>query len=308
MTATIEERPHLGLRSVEEAELVVDREDIVFHDLPGDLVRIQVTVRNAGTGPSRPTPIRLESAPLGAFVPWQPLARLLVPALEPGESRELSTEAARPRPEAQGDFDRVPPQRLLTAISAPEQPSPQAGNAIEGLLNLFGRGRTARRAAGETNRKSTLARDLWDLAGRRQPYWAGNINVFVGSRPVERHLARALRIYPGRNNMAMFVVGTPGRPDGYAFELADPASDWNASLHDMSNQRSLVVNPSDVPIEEMEWLESNGCSMIVLSVQPPADCTAGKLDVHVTQRSNRKRAVVEFDLDPAAQGSGCYCV
>ena len=108
--------------------------------------------------------------------------------------------------------------------------------------------------------------------------------------------------------MAMFVVGTPGRPDGYAFELAGPASDWNASLNDMSNQRSLVVNPSDVPIEEMEWLESNGCSMIVLSVQPPADCTAGKLDVHVTQRSNRKRAVVEFDLDPAAQGSGCYCV
>src|SRR5439155_23685734 len=36
--------------------------------------------------------IRLESAPLGAFVPWQPLTQLLVPALEPGESRDLSTE------------------------------------------------------------------------------------------------------------------------------------------------------------------------------------------------------------------------
>ncbi len=299
----VEERPQLDLRSEYEADLQVDREDIVFQDLTGDRVRIQVTVRNRGAARSRPTPMRIESAPLGAFVPWRPLARLLVPALEPGEARQISTEAARPRPATLGDFDRVPPTRLLTAISSPEQPAP-SGN---GLLNLFGRGRISRRSTGETGNRM-LAPDFWDLTGRGQPYWAGNINVFVGARAVERHRARALRIHPGRNNMAMFVVGTPGRPDAYAFELSGLASDWNASLSDMSNQRSLVVNSSETSIEEMEWIDSKGFSMIVLTIQPPADCTAGKLEVHVTQRSDRKRAVVEFDLDPGAKGAGCYFV
>jgi hypothetical protein len=45
-----------------------------------------------------------------------------------------------------------------------------------------------------------------------------------------------------------------------------------------------------------------------MAVQPPADCQAGKLEVHVTRRSCGKQAIVEFDLDPTAQGSGCYTV
>jgi len=301
----IEETPELNLhslRSARESGLRVDRTDISFHDLARDTVRIQVTVHNAGAHPSPPTPMRIESAPLGAFVPWQPLARLLVPPLEAGESRVLSTQIARPHPAPLGDFDRVPPRRLLTAVNSPDAAAPQPGSGVVAMLNLLRRGRTDRPSG------RALAPDLWELVGREQPHWAGNINIFIGSHPVERHLARALRIYPGRTNLAMFLVGGPGKPDAYAFELAGLSPDWKAALHDVSNNRSLVVNPLDVPIEDTQWVQSDGGLVVMLATHPPVDCQTGNLEVHVTQRSSGKTALVEFNLDPAAQGSGCYFV
>src|SRR5438105_1767325 len=152
----IEERPEINLRSSHEAQLRVEPTDISFHDLPGDKVRIQVTVHNEGAGRSRPTSMRLESAPLGAFVPWQPLTVLSVPALEPGESRELSTEVARPRPAPLGDFNRIPPQRLLTAVNSPDQSPPPLRAGFTSVLDLLRRGQTARPAAKGTS----LAPDL----------------------------------------------------------------------------------------------------------------------------------------------------
>jgi len=302
----IEERPELKLRSGYEAELHVGREDIAFHDLPGDRVRIQVTVRNVGAHRSPPTPMRLESAPLGAFVPWQPLARLLVPALEPGEVRELSAEASRPGPVPLGDFDRVPPQRLLTAVSVPEEPSPDSSKGFGGILNLFAKARTSRRSGGEVAKKPALAPDLMDLVKRGHPHWAGNINVFVGTQRVERHRAQALRVYPGRNNLAMFVVGRFGRPDAYAFQLVGLAPEWNAALFNGTGGKNLAISSGDAFIGEMEWVESKGGLLIMLNVHPPSDCRTGNLEVHVTRRSCGETAIVEFDLDPAAQGPGCY--
>jgi len=180
----IETTPELNpglLHSEQEAELRVERNDISFHDVPGNKVRIEITVRNEGMHSSRPNSIRLESAPLGAFVPWRPLARLLVPALEPGESRVLSTQVPRPRPVPLGDFNRVPPKKLLTAINSPDAPSPQPSGAASAMLSLLQGGLLARSAS------QGLAPDLQDLVGRGQPHWAGNLNVFVGREPVERH-------------------------------------------------------------------------------------------------------------------------
>ena len=302
----MEERPELNVRSGYETELRVERTDISFQDLSRDRVRIQITVHNLGDHTSPPTPMRLESAPLGAFVPWQPLTRLLVPALEPGESRELSAEVARPHPASLGDFNRVPPERLLTAVNAPNQPPPRSGTGFGGILNLFRRGRPARSSGRDLAGRATLAPDLSDLLGRGQPHWAGNINVFVGNRPVERHLSKALRVYPGRANLAMFVVGDPGKRDAYSFELVGLEPDWKAVLYDMKNNQGLLVNPSAVPIEETQWVESDGGLMLMLATHPPADCRTGNLEVHVTRQSSRKTAVVEFDLDPTAQGPGCY--
>ena len=176
------------------------------------------------------------------------------------------------------------------------------------MLNLLRRGRTNGTSGRELGRGTPLAPDVFELVGRGQPHWAGNINVFVGSKPVERHLAKALRIYPGRTNLAMFLVGGPGKRDAYAFELAGLAPDWEAGIYDASNSRSLVVNPADGPIEEAQWVESDAGLVVMLVTHPPADCETGNLEARVTRRSSGKTAIVEFNLDPAAQGAGCYCV
>ena len=302
---TLERRPELYVRSDSEADLRLDRTDIRFHSLNGDKVRIELTIHNEAENRSRPTLIRLESAPLGAFVPWKPLAQLLVPALEPGATHELTTEVARPRPVPLGDFNRVPPRRVLAALSSPDQPSGNAGT--RGFLELCFRFRTNNRSSKSDSSVATLAPDLWDLLCHSQPHWAGNLNVFVGTRAIERHLAKALRVYPGRTNLAMFVVGSPGRHDGFAFELVGLDSDWKAALYDMTNCESLLDN-SDAPIEERKWVESYGSLAGLLAIRPPMHSPAGCLEVRVTRKSDEKQAVVEFDLDPDAQGAGCYSV
>jgi hypothetical protein len=104
------------------------------------------------------------------------------------------------------------------------------------------------------------------------------------------------------------VVGEPGRHDAYTFELVGLTADWKATLFDMTNHRSLRADPSDAPIEEREWVESNGTLLVVLATEPPAGCRTGNLEVQVTRRSSQKTAIVEFNLDPAAQGAGCYFV
>lgn len=314
----MEKRPELNVRSefeveapavdLREAELSVERTDITFHDVAGDKVRILVTVLNRGSAPSQPTPMRLESAPLGAFVPWRPLAQLLVPALEPGESRELSVDVQRPHPTALGDFNRVPPKKLMMAVNSPEQSpnqrSRQRGNGLAAILNLM-RGRSA---DSDISGKSSLSPDIWDLARRGQTHWAGNINVFIGGKPVERHLSQALRIYPGRTNMAMFLVGGPGNRDAYSFQLEGLHRNWKTALHEVTNHASLLPDPSNAPIAETQWVESVRGLMVMLATCPPEGSEKGALEVHVTQRSSGKTAIVEFSLDASAKGAGCYFV
>jgi len=303
----MEKKPELEVRSRQVNELRVERTEILFNELDEDTLWVGVMVHNAGEQPSQPTVMKLESAPLGAFVPWQPLARLLVPALEPGETRELSTQVARRRPIPLGAFNRVPPRKLLAAVSSPDQPSPTR-TGVTALFNLLRRGPRTGSAAGDVARKGFLAPDLWDWMDRGQPHWAGNINVFIGRHSVERHLARALRIFPGRTNLAMFIVGSPGKPDAFAFEILGLNPDWKAGLYDVSSGRSLVPDFADAPIREKQWVESSGGLVVLLATRPPVGCPAGNVEVHVTRRSGRKTAIVEFNLDPAAQGSGCYSV
>ena len=117
MTTLLHERPRLRA----EGRLEVGRDDIVFFDAAPGRVRIEVTVWNRGAGPSAPTAATLMAAPLGAFVPWQPLLTLPVPAIEPGGSAVLRAEAARRTPRPLGPPDRVPPRRLLTALAAGDE-------------------------------------------------------------------------------------------------------------------------------------------------------------------------------------------
>jgi hypothetical protein len=146
-----------------------------------------------------------------------------------------------------------------------------------------------------------------ELFLNRQLYWAGNLNIHVGNRAVERHLAQALRICPGRTNMVWFFVGSG--PDAYRFRIDGVGPDWDATLFDMSGRRSLLVDPrNDTPLAEEEWFTVTGTTMFLLALAPPAKCGAGDVEVHVTQRSSGATAVVEFSCDPRAAGPGCYVV
>ena len=305
----VEDRPELEVHSSIDPELRVERTDISFQDLDAERVRIRVKVHNDGASRSKPAFMTLESAPLGAFVPWQPLAALSVPALEAGEARELTVDVKRPRPTPLGGFDRVPPRRILAAVNAPDHPS-RPNSGLKTLLGMMIRPRqtgsntTVALAATVGN----LAPDLMDLLGQGQPHWAGNINVFVNRQPVERHMAKALRVYAGRTNLAMFVVGGSARPDAYAFDIVGLNPDWRAVLFNLTNSETLVVGSADRPIRETEWIETPGNMVVVLATRPPDNCKAGNVEIHVTRRSCGETAIVEFDLDPSAQGTGCYTI
>jgi hypothetical protein len=97
-------------------QLSVTRDDICWHNIAPDRVRLEVTVTNARLERSRRTEMRLQAAPLGAFLPWRDIGTLWVPPLGPSEAMTLSTEISCPRPRPLGRFSRVPPERLLIAL------------------------------------------------------------------------------------------------------------------------------------------------------------------------------------------------
>ncbi|HEY1861926.1 MAG TPA: hypothetical protein VGG61_16310 [Gemmataceae bacterium] len=287
------------------AMLQVEASDINFFNSAPDRVNLEITLWNAGAGFSRPTQAFVMAAPLGAFVPWRPLAFLPLPALAPGQSYTLQTEVVRAASAPLGPPDRVPPQRLLTALGSEDDRTPQAGSPLawwprRSLQSLLGRPR------GATN--LGLPGDLFELMGRSNPHFAGNFNVFVGGKAVERHLAQAIRIYPGRMNMAMFVVGARGQ-DSYAFQLDGDGADWDARLYDMTDRSTLALAVSRADaLAEKEWIKVVHTRIMMLAINPPQGCGRGKVDVSVEQRSTGKTAVVEFSLDPAAAGPGCFVV
>ncbi len=306
MTSTmVSSRTNSKHAAASSGELRVQRTDIEFSNRRPDRVDIRVVVTNVGSDKSEPTSAALSAAPLGAFVRWRPLQLIRVPGLEPGESFEIETQARQPRPYL-GTPDRVPPRRLLTALGADDNDEPRettrGGIRARGLLSLL-------RAASDD--KSGLAtRDLpanpFDLLSRGNPHWAGNLNIFVGGRAVERHRAQALRVYPERRNMAMFIVGS--RRDAYSFHLTGPAQSWDATLYDLSCASSFLAVDQGGIVPVDRWIEMRGHAMMLLAMCPPADCSEETIEVHVKQRSTGETAIVEFSLDPAAAGPGCYVV
>jgi hypothetical protein len=276
------------------AGLSVQRTDILFADVAPGLVAIEIKVSNLGHLPTTPTVAVLRAAPLGAFVDWHPLATLPVPVLGPGETFTLRTEAGRQKAEPLGWPARVTPDQLLIAadLAPPPPPPPPPG---------------LRRAP-----VPFLPADLNDLVGRENLYWAGNIDVHVGTKSVERHLARALRVYPGQVNLATFFVGPRSRqakPDAYRFHLVSTGEDWKASLHDLTGGASLLLDANRDPgVKEDVWIETVGPRVMTIALRPPKDCGHGTVEVHVTRRSTGKEAVVEFSLAPDALGAGCYTV
>jgi len=70
----------------------------------------------------------------------------------------------------------------------------------------------------------------------------------------------------------------------------------------------VVDTRADAPVRQSEWVMTRGRRLMILAMLPPEGCRQGNLEVHVTQRSSGKTAIVEFSLDPTAAGPGCYVV
>ncbi len=283
-----------GSGGIVTEDFSIARHDIDFFNVGPDRVAIEIRVMNVSEHPSCPAMAVVMAAAFGAFVPWRPLATLPVPALPPGKILYLRCGAIPVRPEFLGSPDRLPPRKLLTALDlADDSPEPAS----------------QRKESAEWKPGSAaLPADLMELLLQETPHWIGNLNVLVGNKEVERHLARALRVYPGRVNMAWFIVGSAGR-DSYSFRLHGLAQDWDTKLFDMTTRESLVLNVAETPaIPSQQWIQTDGSRTMLLALRPPRDCPAGTVEVHVTQKSTGRTAIVEFSLDPKAAGRGCYAV
>jgi hypothetical protein len=284
-------------------QLYVGREDIVWHNVGPDCVRIEITVANLGYERSDRAAVRLQTAPLGAFLPWRDLTELAVPSLGPSESVVLSTEVSSPPTSPLGTFDRIPPERLLTALGMfddGEQASSQAKRPPT---------QRSRRAAPDRTMpppsfSGVLSADLMALIGQPATHWAGNINVLTGKQAVERHMARALRIYPGQIALAMLVVGD-SRRDAYSFELRGDGSHWDSQMSavNFSTPGSSQTIPD---IHFGHWYPTDAPLIGLLRIRPPVDCDRGEVQVCVTRQSTGEQALVEFSLDASAEGPGCF--
>ena len=284
MTMTLVEQAGLAVRPDLRPDLQVATGDIEFWNAaPGEVV-IEFTVRNHGEAGSEPTTARVQAAPLGAFVAWRELDDVVVPALDPGEEVTLRMRAV----------DETPPPLAM-------QPQRLTSGALLTALDLRDR---RDRPEVTPGLPTILPPDPLRLLGRGSVYWAGNLNIFVGGKATERHTARALRVYPGRTNMAMFVVGRG--PDSYSFSLEGAAADWETKLY--NSLLAFGPNHNEAPIELGRWVRMQGATILMMATMPPADCREGAVEIHVTQKSTGRNAVVEFSLDARAQGPGCYVV
>ncbi len=279
-------------RASGSAQLEVVRSGIRFHNVAPDRVRIEIEVRNRSATWSQPTPIRLQSAPLGAFVPWQPLATLHAPPIAPGETLALPFEAQCPPTDPAADFAGLVPRALLTAAGAGDGPLVRFDPGLAPLLRAWSR-----------IGPGMLASDLLALHGRGATHWVGNLDVLIGRKRVERHLARGLRIYPGRPNVAMFGLGRSER--GYLLRVCGDAADWRLALFDSFEGRAVAPLDDDT----FELLRRPfPARLLFFALQPPADAQRGSLELHFQRRPQGDSAVVEFDLDARAAGPGCYAV
>jgi hypothetical protein len=278
-------REELAPEARGQALLAVRRQDIEFRDIASGRVEIAVTVTNAAPSRSRMDTAVLTAAPFGAFVPWRPLAVLTVPPLDPGESVVLTTEARRLMPAPLGPPGSVPPDRVLKAL-LPEGDEQTSRVALPGS-------------------RRTLPVSPFDLVSGGETYWAGNLNVFIGGKSVERHQAKALRIMPEKTNLAMFVLGSGS--DFYRFDLTGLEPRWEAALYGDA-LAAWAGRRKGTEIELGEWISFNRTSILMLALRPPSGCREGAVEVHVTRRSTGESAVVEFTFDPRACGPGCYVV
>ena len=225
-----------------------ERTDIAWFDSTPEHLSLAISFRNPNREATMPAFARISAAPLGAFVPWQPLRVLPLPALPGGGTTVLRADVTAPFRGLQ------PRQRRLPGV-------------FRSYLRRLG-----------------FSLDVTPSC----THWAGNIDVLVHDRAVERHMSMGLRLFPGAANVADFRVGD--RADDYMFEVTGDILGWSVQLRSVSPLALFRGKP--VPLGS--WVRFPGQQVLCLVATPPPRCAGGHLDIHVRQRSTGRDAVVEF--------------
>jgi len=189
------------------------REGISWRSVAPGRVEISVEVSNVASEPTEAGELVIEAAALGAFVPFRPVARIALGALEPGERRRLA---------------RTVDRGLLNRVAA--LPRVRMGDLV-------------RQAFGVTDVDPRV------LEWVSQSEWIGNVNVWFDRRPeraVERHCAFGLRISAGRPVAAMVDLPTSRKDYRIDASCIDPR--WAIDLASLVDRISvLLVRPPGEP-------------------------------------------------------------
>ncbi len=159
------------------------------------------------------------------------------------------------------------------------------------------------------------AMDPSRAAGRGNRHWAGNINVHLGGRAVERHQANGLRIYPGLENWALFNLGSR-KGEEYICTFEGEGVAWDPMVFHLENADDEYVAAREVHRGREclgQGIGSGGSfvtprtsAWMAVMVSPPAGRRWGGLGIEIYELSSERSTKVEFELDSTASGSGLY--
>src|SRR6185295_4297910 len=85
----------LTARSPRLLSPVITREAVSWRTVAPGIVEIAIDLENPESEPTSPGDLVLETADLGAFVPFRPMTRIALGSMEPGERRRVTARAAR---------------------------------------------------------------------------------------------------------------------------------------------------------------------------------------------------------------------
>jgi hypothetical protein len=187
------------------------RESISWRTVSPGIVEIAVDLENPGSEPTSPGDLVVETAGLGAFVPFRPVTRIALGSLEPGERRRATARVPQGRLAA--------PQTVATLAAAWAQVAQRSGSALKP--------------------------EVIDLISHSQ--WVGNLNVYFDRRPenaVEVHRAFDLRVRAGQPVMTMVDVPTDQKEYDVLLRCSDPA--WKTQSVRFFNIFFVILQPPAV--------------------------------------------------------------
>ena len=159
------------------------------------------------------------------------------------------------------------------------------------------------------------AMDPSRAAGRGNRHWAGNINVHLDGKAVERHQANGLLIYPGLENWALFNLGSR-KGEEYICTFEGEGVAWDPMVFHLENADDEYVAARELRRGREcigqgvgsggSFVAPRASAWMGAVVTPPSGSGSGKLDIEIYELSSERSTKVEFLLDANASGAGLY--